>query len=177
MHGVTLDVQRIGECVGITDHGRIQVGRLCPSHAHHQALPVRAPKGCPISGAVRWLSPQKALVQLSMRGLANDVFWFTVFHECGHIALHGKKMVFLEHEGMSGEEEDEANRFAADRLIPAAEWTRFNPMILSQAAIAEFAARLGIAPGIIVGRLQKEDRLGRGDKLNKLKKRYQWKED
>lgn len=135
---------------------------------------VRAPKGCPISGAVRWLSPQKALIQLSMRGLSDDVFWFTVFHECGHIALHGKKMVFVEQEGMTGAEEDEANRFAADRLIPPTEWARFSPFVLGATAITEFATRLGIAPGIIVGRLQKEGKLGWNDRLGKLKNRYQW---
>jgi hypothetical protein len=42
---------------------------------------VRAPKGCPVSGVVRWLSPQKALVQLSLRYKTNDSLWFTFFPE------------------------------------------------------------------------------------------------
>jgi HTH-type transcriptional regulator/antitoxin HigA len=137
---------------------------------------VRAPKGCPISGAVRWLSPQKALVQLSMRYLRNDTFWFTFFHECGHIALHGKKMLFLENDEMTGAEEDEANRFAADQLIPPNEWSQFLPYTVTEQAIRDFAQRIGIAPGIVLGRLQKE----RGvpwSRFANLKVRYAWKED
>jgi addiction module HigA family antidote len=72
---------------------------------------VRVPTKCPINGAVRWLSPGKALVQLSFRYLRDDIFWFTFFHECGHIALHGKKILFLEGKGVDGKDEDEANKF------------------------------------------------------------------
>lgn len=137
---------------------------------------VRAPKGCPISGAVRWLSPQKALVQLSMRYLRNDTFWFTFFHECGHIALHGKKMLFLENDEMTGAEEDEANHFAADQLIPPGEWMQFLPYMVTELVIREFAERLGIAPAIVLGRMQKE----RGvpwSRFTHLKVSYVWNED
>jgi len=136
---------------------------------------VRAPKGCPINGAVRWLSAEKALVQLSFRYLRNDTFWFTFFHECGHIALHGKKMLFLENDEMTGDEEDEANQFAADRLIAPNEWARFQQPLLSESAICEFAERVGIAPGIVLGRLQNEKRLP-WSRLNHLKARYVWKD-
>lgn len=137
---------------------------------------VRAPKRCPISGAVRWLTPQKALVQLSMRYLRNDTFWFTFFHECGHIALHGKKMLFLESQEMTGAEEDEANRFAADVLIPPDEWSQFTPYNVTEQAICEFANQIGIAPGIVLGRLQKE----RGFPWNRLPHlidHYVWEDD
>jgi addiction module HigA family antidote len=136
---------------------------------------VRAPKGCPISGAVRWLSPQKALVQLSLRYRTNDSLWFTFFHECGHIALHGKKMLFLEDGEMASAEEEEANTFAADRLIPAALWAAFKPTAVSASTIRAFAVDVGIAPGIVLGRLQKEKRVG-WNRLNDLKVRYVWKE-
>lgn len=135
---------------------------------------VRAPKGCPVNGAVRWLSPHKALVQLSMRYLRADIFWFTFFHECGHIALHGKKMLFLENDEMKGIEEDEANHFAAERLIPSSAWAQFKPAGLGEAVIREFAESVGIAPGVVVGRLQHEERLPPNTKLNHLKARFQW---
>lgn len=137
---------------------------------------VRAPKGCPISGAVRWISSQKALVQLSMRYLRNDTFWFTFFHECGHIALHGKKMLFLENDEMTGTEENEADQFAADRLIPAAKWAQFSPFSFTEAVVREFAMNVGIAPGIVLGRLQKENRVP-WSRLNHLKVRYAWKDE
>jgi len=47
-------------------------------------------------GATHWLSPSKALIQLSLRGKTDDHLWFTFFHEAGHILLHGKREVFIE---------------------------------------------------------------------------------
>jgi HTH-type transcriptional regulator/antitoxin HigA len=136
----------------------------------------RAPTGCPLYGAVRWLSPQKALIQLSVRYLRGDSFWFTFFHECGHIALHGKKILFLEGKGMSGTDEDEADLFAADRLIPPGAWSSFQPFMITEHAIREFAQSIGIDPGIVLGRLQNDGRVP-WNRLNHLKARYKWKED
>ncbi len=136
---------------------------------------VRAPTGCPVSGAVRWVAPQKALVQLSLRYKSNDSLWFTFFHECGHIALHGKKMLFLEDGQIASAEEHEANRFAADRLIAPTDWSQFDPFIVTDDVIKRFASNIGIAPGIVLGRLQKEGRVP-WNRLNHLKVRYTWKE-
>ena len=57
---------------------------------------VRGPNGWRASGAARFLSPTKALIQLSFRYLSDDQFWFTFFHEAGHLLLHGKDLLFLE---------------------------------------------------------------------------------
>src|ERR1035438_3986498 len=56
--------------------------------------------------------------ELRHRAKVYDHFWFTFFHECGHIILHGKKEGFLEGRGASTREEEEANDFAANHLIP-----------------------------------------------------------
>ena len=136
---------------------------------------IPAPKGCPASGVVRWLTPTKALIQLSLRYKTNDTLWFTFFHECGHIALHGKKMLFLEGDKITNAEENEADRFAADRLIPATEWSAFLPYSCTEEVIREFAAKVGIAPGIVLGRLQKEGRVA-WSRLGHLKVRYTWKD-
>lgn len=134
---------------------------------------VRAPARCPISGAVRWLTPTKALIQLSFKYLSNDIFWFTFFHECGHIALHGKKILFLETTGMCGTEEEEADRFAGDRLISPQDWKSFSPFSITDTNVRAFADKVGVAPGIVVGRLQHEGQLA-WSRLNNLKIRYQW---
>ena len=139
---------------------------------------VRAPKGCPISGAVRWLSPNKALIQLSVRQLSDDVLWFTFFHECGHIALHGKKILFLEESGMTEEHEQEANEFSRNRLIPPNKWAEFvsSNLAITEPGIVQFANSIGIAPSIVVGRLQHE-KLVPYNRLNHLRVRYQWTEE
>lgn len=139
---------------------------------------VRAPTGCPINGAVRWLSPNKALIQLSVRRLSDDMLWFTFFHECGHIALHGKKILFLEESGMTAEHEQEANEFSRNRLIPPNRWTEFvsSSLVTTELGIVQFAKSIGIAPSIVVGRLQYE-KLISYNRLNHLRVRYQWSED
>jgi HTH-type transcriptional regulator / antitoxin HigA len=116
--------------------------------------------GCRASGATRWLSPHKAVLQLSVRHRRNDHLWFSFFHELGHILLHGKRDQFIEDDPQRRDpKEQEANRFAADTLIPpqrAAELSHLE----SLTAIQDFAARIGLAPGIVVGRLQHDGIIG-----------------
>lgn len=132
-----------------------------------------------ICGATRWLTPTKALMQLSLRYKTEDNLWFSFFHEAGHILLHHKKEVFLETGEMTGnDEEDAANEFARDVLIPMPEWQQFvgSGQYHSKADIADFAARVGIAPGIVVGRLQHDNYLPFSH-CNDLKQRLEWVEE
>jgi HTH-type transcriptional regulator / antitoxin HigA len=59
---------------------------------------VRAPAGCSASGATRFISPEKAMVILSFRYLTDDHFWFTFFHELGHLLLHKSSITFVDGE-------------------------------------------------------------------------------
>lgn len=73
----------------------------------------------PISGAARWFH-NKPIIQLSGQFKTNDHFWFTFFHEAGHLILHGKKDIFLENvEGTETDQvkEEEANAFAEKLLL------------------------------------------------------------
>ncbi|WP_162151430.1 MULTISPECIES: ImmA/IrrE family metallo-endopeptidase [unclassified Caldicellulosiruptor] len=49
-----------------------------------------------------------------------DAYWFSFFHELGHILKHGRKEVFIEsNDGiLKCELEEEADNFAANILIP-----------------------------------------------------------
>ncbi len=129
-----------------------------------------------VSGATRWLSPTRALIQLSLRYKTDDHLWFTFFHEAGHILLHGKREVFLEGDRASNEKEQEANRFAADFLIAPEDWQRFITTrdYRSSAAIRAFAHEIGIAPGIVVGRLQHHEKLIPPRNCNGLKRHFEW---
>ena len=117
-----------------------------------------------LCGAARWLTPTKALIQLSTRYKRDDQFWFSFFHEAGHILLHNKRDAYLdEEEREHTEKEDQANRFAADTLIPPdilrAFLQRRRGGNISTAEVEQFATELGIAPGIVVGRLQREKKI------------------
>lgn len=129
-----------------------------------------------LSGATRWLNPDKALIQLSLRYKSNDHLWFTFFHEAAHILLHGKKELFLEGlDGIDETKEHEANVFARDRLIPPRGFASFvRQADFSQEAITRFSESIGIAPGIVVGRLQHEGWLPHSH-CNALKIFYDWK--
>jgi len=129
-----------------------------------------------LSGISRWLSPRKALIQQTMRHKSNDHFWFTFFHEAAHLLLHSRKTVFVINPGNNTGEEEEANRWAAEFLIPASELARFvRSGDLSEGAVLEFASAQGIAPGIVVGQLQKREHLTYRQ-LNHLKQRFAWEE-
>ena len=131
-----------------------------------------------ICGATQWLTPTKALVQLSLRYKTDDQFWFTFFHEAAHILLHKKRVVFLETEQKdTAKDESEANTFARDILIAPAQWQRFiaqgSGSYLSKVGIQEFAQKVGIAPGIVVGRLQHQNLLPFRN-CNDLKRSLEW---
>jgi HTH-type transcriptional regulator/antitoxin HigA len=112
-------------------------------------------KGCRISAATWWASPGKAVIALSDRYKKDDFFWFTFFHEAAHILLHSKKETFVDDGTDDDILEEEANRFAEDFLVPKEERSGLSNLA-SEADVVAFANRLGIAPGIVVGRLQHE---------------------
>jgi HTH-type transcriptional regulator/antitoxin HigA len=138
---------------------------------------VRAPTGCRASGATRFVSASKALLLLSFRYLSDDHFWFTFFHEAGHLLLHGEKALFLEGAEMSAtKEEEEANEFAARVLIPPEFHTALLDLSVNGREVIRFAKFTGVSPGIIVGQLQHHGRVKR-NQLNSLKRWFKWGSD
>jgi len=130
--------------------------------------------GMGVSGATRWLTPSKALIQVTLLYKTNDHLWFSIFHEACHILRHQKRVVYLETKGEKSPDELEADAFAANHMIPLHAYRRFVERgVFDQTSIEEFAKSIGIAPGIVVGRLQKEGLLP-WTSLNGLKMSYQW---
>lgn len=132
-----------------------------------------------VYGAARWLTPDKALIQLSLFYRSDDQFWFSFFHEAAHILLHSKKATFLDGKAnlmidfagrsdMALDVEAEANQFAEDHLISPKELQFFvqeqaleKPALtesgrhyLEDKVLVDFANEIGIAPSIVAGRLQ-----------------------
>ena len=111
----------------------------------------------PINGATRWIN-DTPIVQLSNRYKRYDIFWFNFFHEIGHILLHGKKDIFLEHAGCVENDlvkEQEADRFASNILLTSNdEQEILKSHDYSVECIKRAASRYGTHPAIIVGRLQ-----------------------
>jgi hypothetical protein len=131
-------------------------------------------RGCPTSGAARWLTPEKALIQLSLRYKSDDQFWFSFFHEAGHVLNGSKKEVFIDDGHDDADQESLANRFAVNFLIPSNRRAEMSGL-RSKAAVRAFATSIGIAPGIVVGQLQNSGVIPHSH-MNDLKTRLTWKE-
>ncbi|HAZ31676.1 MAG TPA: addiction module antidote protein, HigA family [Dehalococcoidia bacterium] len=72
-----------------------QMKALCAKSGVILVFVAKLPK-THLSGTTRWLTSDKALIMLSLRHKTDDHFWFSFFHEAGHILLHGRKAVFLD---------------------------------------------------------------------------------
>lgn len=131
-----------------------KVQAICAAHGVAVVF-VEEVEGACVSGVMRWLTPNKALIQLSFRYRTDDHLWFTFFHEVGHVLLHGKSDLWIEDGGSFGSDprEVEADRFSRDLLIPPAVAVDIRNL-KSKTAVVDFAHDAGIAPGIVVGRLQ-----------------------
>jgi len=129
-------------------------------------------KGAPVSGAAKWLTSDKALIGLNLRGKCNDRFWFTFFHEAGHILNDSKKETFIDVEYEDDPREKGANHFAATMLIPAP-FDQELRRLITYPSVGAFARKIGIAPGIVVGRLQREGII-EYRQFNGLKQHLQW---
>jgi HTH-type transcriptional regulator/antitoxin HigA len=109
-----------------------------------------------IDGAAFWLDHDGPVVGLSLRYDRIDAFWFTLMHEVAHL-LDGGRTAHLE---IEGDPENDADRRAADWLVPADAYGGFlRAGRFTEPAVQEFAERIGRHPGIVVGRLQHEGRV------------------
>lgn len=111
----------------------------------------------PINGSTRWLN-DTPLIQLTGRYKRNDAFWFTFFHEAGHILLHGKKDIFLEnieYPDKMNEKELEADNFAVKWTLSEDEESEILAATpLNEEIVRTFAQKFNTHPAIIIGRLQ-----------------------
>ncbi len=128
------------------------------------------------SGATQWISPKKALIQLSLRHKSDDHLWFSFYHEAAHILYDGKKDIFVDGGVVEDKSERKADRFAERTLVPERAYRRFvqerSPR-WSKQAIIRFAGDIGVSPGIVVGRLQHDGYLPLSH-CNALKRRLEW---
>lgn len=127
-----------------------------------------------VNGAT-WWDGERFVVEMSLRFKWNDIFWFTFFHELGHVLLHRKSDVFIDTDSAHGDEskEAEANDFATRMLIDSGAYRAFvSRGRFTWSSVQDFADDMGVHPGIVVGRLQ-HDRHIRPDQLNGLRAKFE----
>ncbi|MBD5450947.1 MAG: HigA family addiction module antidote protein [Lachnospiraceae bacterium] len=127
--------------------------------------------GSKINGATKKIG-NKVMLMVNDRRLSADSFWFTLFHEIGHI-LNGDYGISFEKE--TGEQEAAADQYAEDTLIPKELYHRFissNEKFDLQ-LIKNFAKQIDRDPGIVLGRLQNDGKVRFDDwTLSPLRHKY-----
>jgi addiction module HigA family antidote len=129
-----------------------EMKRLCAGSGVAVAL-VMEIKKVPWNGATKWLTAQKAMILLCLRGRGEDKFWFSFFHEAGHVLNDSKKDLLINDGSHKDPREKQANDFAAEFLIPS-KYDDGIRRIRSKTEIVQMADLLGIATGIVAGRYQ-----------------------
>lgn len=130
--------------------------------------------GTHLSGAARWLG-SRAMIQLSVRYRADDQFWFTFYHEAGHLLSGPRRRDFLDgadslSPAAGNAEEAAADEFARNTLLPPDDYKVFlDAGDFSRTAVRGFAKQQQVAAGIVAGRLEHDD-LIRPSQLRDLKK-------
>ncbi|MGB8768036.1 MAG: helix-turn-helix domain-containing protein [Candidatus Korobacteraceae bacterium] len=128
--------------------------------------------GAKIDGAAFWLNDTSPAIAISLRFDRIDAFWFTFMHEFAHIK-HGDALS-VDRDLIDGtigvavmlvedEAEQKANEAAANILVPSRELDSFVSRVgplYSKERIIQFAHKMKIHPGIIVGQLQHRNELG-----------------
>ncbi|NCC50343.1 MAG: ImmA/IrrE family metallo-endopeptidase [Spartobacteria bacterium] len=126
------------------------------------------------------------VVALTLRHDRLDNFWFTLAHELAHVVIHlskGDRTVFLddlEGSGTKTKKEREADKLAADLLIPTNLWKSSRlGRNASALRIREVAMRAHVSPAIVAGRVRYETDNYKNRTLNalvgerKLRKQFQ----
>lgn len=126
--------------------------------------------GSKINGAAKKIG-NNIMIMVNDRGLYADNFWFTLFHEIGHV-MKGDFGISLEKE--KGEAETEANEFASKMLIPEKPYQDFiRKKRFTVNSVRSFAKEINRDPGIIIGRLLHDELIEHNNyELNSMRKKY-----
>lgn len=135
------------------DFGTALIGQLSAVGVHLIYVPEVT--GARVFGATRWIDGIP-VIALTLRGRKDGQFWFTLFHELGHVLLHpdGKTHVRpVDAEAISDNTiEAEADTFSSDVLIPPV-FIGDLRLLRTKSQVQKFAKDIGVSPGIVVGRL------------------------
>ena len=114
---------------------------------------VREVPGTRVCGATWWLAADRPVIAVTERHRKPDIFWWSLFHECGHLALHPRRETFLDidrDKNTADSAEAEADAFASAILLPGNSADRIQAGTTHEELIL-LAAQLGVGPAIIAG--------------------------
>ena len=137
---------------------------------------VPAPKNSRVFGMATKMENGAILLALTFRYKTDDQFWFTLFHELGHLILHSNQELFLDGPDLLEThemQEREANEFAENALIPVEFHDELATLKRNYKSIVRFASKVGVSPGIVIGQMQNKKYI-EYNQMNHLKRKYNW---
>ncbi|MCK9547340.1 MAG: hypothetical protein M0Q37_02390, partial [Sphaerochaeta sp.] len=121
---------------------------------------VRHFKGAPIQGVIQRHADATLSLVMTNRQRFADMFWFTFFHEIGHIINNDITNRLIDYDSLDGTREWDADRYASTVLISAVSYTEFvHSGDFSLESIRRFSATLDLPPFILIGRLKRDGHL------------------
>ena len=133
-------------------------------------------KGAPVQGFIKKTDDEKLILCMTIRQNRADIFWFTLFHEIGHIINEDIKQRFIDFSSTQSDMEAKADTFARDVLMNARDYKEFvMQRDFSLSAINTFAKEQGVRSYIVIGRLQSDEILG-WEQYNEKIVYYKWAE-
>ena len=132
-------------------------------------------KNCGVNGVVKWFD-DKVVLAINDRNAFADTFWFSLFHEIGHILQKKKTKIIINDKSLSQTSQDlenDADKYARDVLISQKDYKELlvlNSNGINYSRICYFAEKIGIHPGIVVGRLQHDNIISYSRFTNKREK-------
>jgi HTH-type transcriptional regulator/antitoxin HigA len=128
----------------------------------------------PVQGFIQLQDAGDLIMCLTIRRAYADIFWFTLFHEIGHIINGDIRKHFIDFISLDTQSERDADDYAKNTLLDSERYALFKenkPYTLHK--IISFAEQESVKPYVVIGRLQKERALPY-DRFTKEKPRYKW---
>lgn len=128
-------------------------------------------KGAPVQGFIKNYLSKNIILCMTLRQNRADIFWFSLFHEIGHILNKDENNYLVDFEFAKGDEELEADNFANKELINQNDYKKFvENDVFTLPAIKRFAKTQNVQPYIVIGRLQHDQIIGWDEYLNEIPK-------
>ena len=119
---------------------------------------VRHFRGAPVQGFIKEKEDESAILCLTIRMKKADIFWFSLFHEIGHLLNGDLSVRFVDFDSVKSAMEEQADIFARDTLIPMDLYNAFvSKRDYSLSAIKHFAQEVGVPHWIVIGRLHSDE--------------------
>ena len=116
-------------------------------------------RGAPVQGFIKKTDDGRVILCLTIRGKKADKFWFSLFHEIGHLLSGDFASRFVDFDKVKADMEERADSFACDTLIDPTRYKKFieSGKYRTLKYINSFADSIGVPNWVVIGRLHNDE--------------------